>query len=243
MLDMVLPDGLFKGIPLGLGRGMDGSNPVASKRTGAGHPMKAIAGVKVRANQVAQQVHFHPSGNREKYSKIWSLIEFIQVVFPQSLPQIVRAGNLINMRLSDPVKHFRIIRSLRYRRLLQFCPIPGPSLLDDESPVKTALTRFGTTLICGIDIACLSWLYTPTKAYKESVAMHHKPVTIMDPRLFGLARPVPSARSCRRRTLSALPGHRSKCNVLDEYLYPLFNHPGRRPRQRPSGYRLRGDRP
>jgi hypothetical protein len=62
LLDVVFPDGLFKGIPLGQGRGVDGSNPVASECTGAGHPMKAIPRVKVGANQVAQQVHFHPSG-------------------------------------------------------------------------------------------------------------------------------------------------------------------------------------
>jgi hypothetical protein len=64
LLDMVFPDRLFEGIPLGLGRRVGDSNPVTPEGTGAGHPMKAIAGVKVRANQVAQQVHVHPSGKK-----------------------------------------------------------------------------------------------------------------------------------------------------------------------------------
>ena len=66
LLDMVFPDGLFEGIPLGQGRGMDSSNPVTAESTGAGHPMKAIPGVKVGANQVAQQGSFPSLGCPKK---------------------------------------------------------------------------------------------------------------------------------------------------------------------------------
>jgi hypothetical protein len=67
LLDMVVPDSLLKGIPLGLdGRRMDGSRPVAAKCADSGHPMKAIARVKVRTNQVAQQVHVYSSSVTNK---------------------------------------------------------------------------------------------------------------------------------------------------------------------------------
>jgi hypothetical protein len=45
LFDMVSPDGLFKWIPLGQGRAMDGSNPLGSKSTGSGHSVKAEPGV------------------------------------------------------------------------------------------------------------------------------------------------------------------------------------------------------
>ena len=64
LLNVVSPDSLLEWIPLGLGRGVDGSKAVGSKRTGSSHPMKAIPGVEIRANQVAQQVHVHPSDEK-----------------------------------------------------------------------------------------------------------------------------------------------------------------------------------
>ena len=59
---MVIPDGLFQRVPLGLNRGIYVFGPLASKRTGTGHSMNAIAGVQVWIDQVAQQIHFHPPG-------------------------------------------------------------------------------------------------------------------------------------------------------------------------------------
>jgi hypothetical protein len=60
LFDMVFPKGLFQGIPLRLHAPIQVLRTAAFESTGAGHPMKTITGVKVQADQVAQQGHGTP---------------------------------------------------------------------------------------------------------------------------------------------------------------------------------------
>jgi hypothetical protein len=64
LFDVDFPDGLFQSIPLRLHIPMEVFHVVALESTGAGHPMKTIAGVEIKANQIAQQAHNGPSDRK-----------------------------------------------------------------------------------------------------------------------------------------------------------------------------------
>jgi hypothetical protein len=60
LFDMILPDRLFEGIPIGANRQGNGSGTIFSKGTRTGHAVECVAGMKVWADKIAQQIHLHP---------------------------------------------------------------------------------------------------------------------------------------------------------------------------------------